>query len=98
MKHFNLCALFPFFMLAVLCPVISSAQLFYVAADGDDSAAGTLQAPWASLAGARDNIRPLLDGDGDITVYFRGGAYTLSQTAIFGPGDSGSAGAWSIGF
>ncbi len=37
MKHFNLCALFPFLMLAVLCPAISSAQLFYVAADGGAS-------------------------------------------------------------
>ena len=64
---------------------------FYVAPGGNDSGAGTIGDPWATLAGARDNIRPLLDGTDDITVYFRGGTYTFTDTVVFGLSDDGTA-------
>ena len=64
---------------------------FYVAPGGNDTGAGTIGDPWATLAGARDNIRPLLDGTDDITVYFRGGTYTFDQTVVFDTSDDGTA-------
>jgi len=69
----------------------ASAETFYVAPGGNDGGAGTIGDPWATLAGARDNIRPLLDGDGDITVYFRGGTYSFTDTVVFGLSDDGTA-------
>ena len=77
--------------LVLACTGILSAETFYVAPGGSDSGPGTLSEPWATLTGARDNIRLLLDGNGDITVYFRGGTYTFDQTVVFGPTDSGTA-------
>ena len=68
------------------------AQTFYVSPDGDDVAAGSIDAPWRTLAGARDNLRTggHLDGAGDLTVFFRGGTYALSETVVFGLEDSGA--------
>jgi pectate lyase-like protein len=51
----------------------AAAQAYYVAPNGSDSAAGTLAAPWASIAHAQSVARP---GD---TVYFRGGTYTYTH-------------------
>ena len=74
-------------LMAVNC----SAEIFFIAPNGSDAGTGTLQDPWATLAGARDNVRPYLDGDGDITVYFRGGTYSFTETVVFGKGDDGTA-------
>jgi len=46
--------------------------------------------PLLTLAGARDKAPTMLDGIGDITVYFRGGYYPFAQTVVFGLDDSGS--------
>src|SRR5207253_1701289 len=46
---------------------------YYVAPAGSDSAAGTLAAPWASIAHAQAAVAA---GD---TVYFRGGTYTYTR-------------------
>ncbi len=78
-------------LLVVLLTAAVGAEVFYVAADGDDSGAGTIADPWASLAGARDGIRPVLDGAGDVTVYFRGGTYTFTETVVLGTDDDGTA-------
>jgi hypothetical protein len=51
---------------------LGAAATFYVAPDGDDSAAGTLAAPWKSFARAQQGVAA---GD---TVYFRGGAYVYT--------------------
>jgi hypothetical protein len=45
---------------------------FYVAPTGSDSASGTLDAPWKSIAHAQSLVQP---GD---TVYLRGGAYIFT--------------------
>ena len=76
----------------VLSSSLGVAQTFYVSPNGDDAAAGSIDAPWQTLAGARDNLRVggHLDGDGNITVLFRGGTYVLSETVVFGLQDSGS--------
>ncbi len=77
--------------LVVLLAAAVGAEVFYVAADGDDSGEGTIADPWASLAGARDGIRPVLDGAGDVIVYFRGGTYTFTETVVLGTDDDGTA-------
>lgn len=64
---------------------------YYVSPTGNDSSNGSESSPWATLQGARDNIR-LLNNSGDIKVYFRTGTYTLSETVVFGSEDSGSPG------
>jgi hypothetical protein len=51
----------------------AAAATYYVAPNGDDSAAGTLAAPWKSIARAQAAAVP---GD---TVYFRGGAYVYTS-------------------
>lgn len=57
---------------------------------GDDNNPGTIDQPLASLKGARDRVRNVLDGYGDVTVYFRGGYYYFRETVVFGPKDSGT--------
>ncbi len=61
-------------LFAVLLATASTAHAadFYVAPHGDDAAAGTLAAPWRSIARAQQSVRP---GD---TVYFRGGRYVFT--------------------
>jgi hypothetical protein len=68
----------------------------YVAPNGNDAAAGTLEQPLTSLGGARDAVRAIIAGDNGIlkesvTVYFRGGTYHFDETVVFGLEDSGSA-------
>src|SRR5688500_8758933 len=54
---------------------------FYVAPDGDDTAAGTLDKPFASLPRAQRAASP---GD---TVWIRGGTYVFGGTYAFGGTD-----------
>jgi len=65
-------------------------ETFYVAPDGNDNNPGSKEEPLATLAGARDKVRAVLDGRGDITVYFRGGHYRFTKTVVLGLRDSGS--------
>jgi hypothetical protein len=61
----------------------------YVAPDGDDAASGSIDAPLASLKGARDKLRTLKQQgplpQGGATVYLRGGTYLQEQGLRFGP-------------
>ncbi|GAB3399079.1 right-handed parallel beta-helix repeat-containing protein [Flindersiella endophytica] len=50
-----------------------AANAYYVAPNGNDSAAGTQAAPWASIARAQSAAQP---GD---TVYLRGGTYAYTR-------------------
>ena len=52
----------------------------YVAPGGSDGAAGTLDAPLASLAGAKEKAKGLT---GPLTVYFRAGSYSFDGTVAF---------------
>lgn len=81
-------------------------RVFYVSPGGNDSWSGKLpepnrartDGPFATLARARDAIRsmrmhkPVLKS---VTVYVRGGVYTLSAPLVFLPEDSGTA-KWPI--
>jgi hypothetical protein len=49
---------------------------YFVAPGGSDSAAGTRDHPWATIARAQDAAQP---GD---TVYLRGGTYTFTSAAV----------------
>jgi len=71
----------------------AQAAEFYVAPNGRDDALGTKQAPFATIARARDAVRSLRAGkpaSEAVTVYLREGIYFLPQTLEFGPDDSGS--------
>lgn len=65
---------------------------FYVAPNGSDDNPGTADAPFATLAKARDAVRELVrEGlDKDVTVLIRGGVYLLDEPLVFGPEDSGT--------
>lgn len=64
----------------------------YVATDGDNSAAGTIEAPLATFQGARERVESLKkEFPGvPITVNFRGGEYFASETVNFTAKDSGT--------
>jgi hypothetical protein len=80
----------------------AAGNVFYVAPDGNDQwsgkfekpNAGKTDGPLASLAGARDAVRklkaagPLAEA---VKVVVAGGAYTLAETLVFTPEDSGAA-------
>ena len=58
----------------------------YVAPDGDDAAAGTVDAPLATLAGAKEKLKTLKGAVGEndtVTVRLRGGRYPLSEPLTF---------------
>jgi len=67
-------------------------QLFYVAPNGNDANPGSIQKPLASIEEAQKRVREVKDKYPgiSITVYFRGGKYYRTQTAIFTSEDSGT--------
>ena len=66
---------------------------FYVSPSGSDSNAGTLAAPFQTLAKAQSVVRAINSNmTGDIYVYLRGGTYPISSTVAFSPQDSGTNG------
>jgi len=78
----------------VYCAVFLAAGAeLYVAPPptGNDAAAGTITAPLATLAAARDKADQLKANNTPVTVYLRGGTYYLDTTVTFGPTNSGSA-------
>ena len=81
-------ALWMVFMIAVVSPAVE----IYVAPAGSDSAPGTLEAPFATMHRAQEAVRELTAQcrDGEISVWFRGGRYELSEPVVFGPEDSGT--------
>ena len=66
---------------------------FLVAPNGRDTGAGTAEAPFATLARARDAVRALRRQrpEGTVTVLVRGGIYRLQTPIEFTPEDSGTA-------
>ena len=66
---------------------------FYVSPAGDDSAAGTAEAPFASLHRARDAVREWRRGEaaeGAVTIHVADGRYELREPLVLEPQDSGS--------
>lgn len=64
--------------------------VIHVAPDGDDNNDGSFDSPLKTFKGARDKARTLLDGTGDVIVYFREGVYVFDQTVVLDSRDSGS--------
>jgi hypothetical protein len=64
---------------------------FWVSPQGDDGAAGTADAPFASLERARDAIRalPAVQRNGDVLVTLKGGTYRLQRPLVLDWRDSG---------
>ena len=73
------------------CATLTFSAEIYVSPTGSDAASGTLAAPLATLAAARDKADQLKAGNTPVTVYFRGGTYYLDTTVSFGPSNSGTA-------
>ncbi len=65
---------------------------FYVAPGGNDAAAGTQDAPFASIARAQVAVQGLVKAGlkKDVTVCVRGGTYALDAPLAFGSADSGT--------
>jgi len=63
----------------------------YVAPNGENNNAGTIESPLKTFEGARNKVRTLISDHQNITVYFRAGTYQFDNTVILGPQDSGSA-------
>lgn len=75
-------------------PIIDSGNVYYIAADGSDSADGSLKAPFKTLEKARDKVREIIAAgaypEDGITVYLRGGDYELAQSFELTAADSGT--------
>ena len=67
------------------------AVALYVALSGDDTNPGSLDAPLATLAGARDAARDLVGKGQAVEVLVREGVYYQDEPLLFTPQDSGSA-------
>ena len=66
---------------------------FYVSTIGNDTNAGTIDAPFATIGRAQQVITTINSKmTGDIIVYLRGGNYTVSQQINLGNADSGTNG------
>ncbi|MEY4387502.1 MAG: hypothetical protein RLY20_2785 [Verrucomicrobiota bacterium] len=89
----SLCASIAVILFACAQPGRQATREFYVAPDGNDSAAGTKVQPVRTLARARDLVRKAKSAvSGDIVVYLRGGTYPIAAPIVFGPEDSAGEG------
>lgn len=76
-------------LMCSIAATVFSADIF-VSPTGDDAAAGTKEAPLATIAKARDKADEL-KAAGPVTVNLRKGTYYLSAPIVFGPANSGTA-------
>ena len=67
-------------------------RFFYVSPNGSDNNPGSYEEPFATFEGAQKAVRKFKKGNLEIpvTVYFRGGKYYRTQSAIFTPADGGT--------
>ena len=85
-------------LLLMTAALASAAPLvLYVAPSGNDKAAGTQRAPFATLSKARDAVRALKRTKkvpaGGVRVLIHRGVYRLAEPLALGPEDSGTASA-----
>lgn len=64
-------------------------DVYWVAPDGDDGAAGAKEHPFATLTRARDAVRTQNDGSRDFTIQLRGGTYFLAAPLQLDARDGG---------
>jgi len=62
----------------------------YVSPEGDDSNDGTIDAPFKTIAKAKEKVRTLPKTGGDIVVQIADGFYSLDEPLVFDASDSGS--------
>jgi len=72
------------------------AKEFFVSTLGDDANSGTIETPWASLKGAKENVKNYIAENGlptgGIVIWFRGGIYSSIDHLTFTSEDSGESG------
>ncbi len=82
------------FTAAVNAEEATSSTAIYVAVDGNNSNAGTVDSPLATIEGARDKIREIKKTTGlpagGITVYVKNGTYRIKEQINFTEEDSGT--------
>ena len=66
------------------------AKDFYVSPEGNDGNPGTLEQPFRTIEKARNRVRQLIKAGlaEDVSVYLRGGVYTIEHTVVFGLQDA----------
>lgn len=74
-----------------VAPPPATAHSIFVSPSGDDTAAGTLDAPLKSWNAAVRRVRELVASGaaGGVTVFFRGGEYRVAETVRLEKADSG---------
>ena len=78
-------------MCAIICCCYADPAIV-VSPTGDDQAAGTEEAPFATLSRARDEARARQKtGQGQVAVWLRGGTYYLTEPIVFTETDSGGS-------
>ena len=67
-------------------------KFYFVSPDGNDKNEGTIDSPLESIEGAQKLVRDYKSSfpDIEVTVYFRGGKYYRTQSAIFSHEDGGT--------
>ena len=101
MRKRILSALLITFMILTMLPTASFAitdsdnyAYLYIAPDGSDDAAGTIDAPFATIGAARDKIREMKKAgeipSKGVIVYLRGGDYGITEKTTFTSEDSGT--------
>lgn len=86
-------ALFPLALsLGLLIVPESRSETLCVSPDGGDDGSGSAEAPFTTLARARDAVRERIAAGltEDISVILKPGAYRLKSPVVFGPEDSGT--------
>ncbi|HUF10629.1 MAG TPA: right-handed parallel beta-helix repeat-containing protein [Rhodothermales bacterium] len=82
------------FFLPVIAPAQPTSLEFFVAPNGNDGAAGSIDAPFASLERARDAMRAAKESgglpEGGATITLREGTYRLTSTFRLDERDSGA--------
>ncbi len=81
------------FFAVLLCVAAAFGAEIYVSPAGNDSSNGSIGSPLATFSAARDKADRLKAGNTPVSVYFRAGTYYLDTTVLFGPANSGTAGA-----
>ncbi|MBW8889654.1 MAG: right-handed parallel beta-helix repeat-containing protein [Fibrobacteres bacterium] len=80
------------FGILIFASAWTQAAEIHVSPTGNDAAAGTSDAPLATLAAARDKA-DLAKAAGPVTIYLHAGTYYLSAPLLLGPANSGNASA-----
>ena len=72
------------FSVAGLATHAEDGKMIFVSTNGDDGASGTIDSPLATISAAKEKAKAL---DGNVTVCFREGSYTIDNTVNFGGND-----------